>query len=129
MTMFRHLVNSLTETDVFPSLRLIQIGGEPVHAHDVTLYKQYFSSRCVFVNTLGLTETGPVCMYMIDKDTAITDAVVPVSYELEDMGVCLRDETGTEVATGEVGEIIVKSRFLASAYWQQPEKTEASFPP
>jgi non-ribosomal peptide synthetase component F len=38
MTMFRHLVTSLTETDAFPRLRLIQIGGEPVHAHDVALY-------------------------------------------------------------------------------------------
>jgi acyl carrier protein len=92
-------------------------------------YKKYFVSHCVFVTTLGLTEAGPVCMYFIDKDAAITDPVVPVGYELEDMEVLLLDEAGKEVARGEVGEILVKSRFLAAEYWHKPERTHAAFLP
>ncbi len=35
--------------------------------------------------------------------------------------------TGKEVASGQVGEIAVKSRHLASGYWQQPELTRSKF--
>jgi amino acid adenylation domain-containing protein len=128
-TVFRAFIQSLDDPAPFPRLRLIQPGGEPLSAQDVALYQRYFSPDCLLVNCLGLTETGPVCMYFMDKASPIPEAAVPVGYPLEDMEVLLLAETGQEVTAGNSGEIAVKSRFLASGYWGRPEAARAAFLP
>jgi amino acid adenylation domain-containing protein len=128
-TVFRAFIQSLDDPAPFPRLRLIQPGGEPLSAQDVALYQRYFAPDCLLVNCLGLTETGPVCMYFMDKASPIPEAAVPVGYPLENMEVLLLDETGQEVTAGNSGEIAVKSRFLASGYWGRPEAARAAFLP
>jgi acyl carrier protein len=39
------------------------------------------------------------------------------------------DETGREVGADQVGEIAVRSRYLALGYWRRPDLTEAAFIP
>jgi amino acid adenylation domain-containing protein len=128
-TVFRAFVQTLADPAPFPRLRLIQPGGEPLSAQDVALYHRYFAPDCLLVSCLGLTETGPVCMYFMDKASPIPDAAVPVGYPVEDIEILLLDETGREVVAGDSGEIAVKSRFLASGYWCRPEVTQATFLP
>src|SRR5215212_620714 len=52
-TVFRQFANTLTGREEFPELRLIRLGGEPVSAEDVQLYKRYFHSNSIFVNSYG----------------------------------------------------------------------------
>ncbi len=51
----------------FPHLRLLCIGGEPVYANDVEIYKKHFADECILVGRLGCGEAGKVSHYMIDK--------------------------------------------------------------
>jgi acyl-coenzyme A synthetase/AMP-(fatty) acid ligase len=55
--------------------------------------------------------------------------VVPVGYETQDNEDFLLDESGAEVGVHEIGEIVVKSRYLAPGYWRQPERTAQAFTP
>jgi acyl-coenzyme A synthetase/AMP-(fatty) acid ligase len=114
---FRVFVQTLTDPVAFPRLRLIQPGGEPLSGQDVALYQRYFSPDCLLVNCLGLTETGPVCMYFMDKASPVPEATVPVGYPVEDMEILLLDETGQPTVTADAGEIAVKSRLLAQSCW------------
>ena len=41
----------------------------------------------------------------------------------------LVDEAGRAVAKGEMGELVVKSPYIAEGYWRQPEETAAVFKP
>ena len=41
----------------------------------------------------------------------------------------LVDEAGRAVAKGEMGELVVKSAYIAEGYWRQPEETAAVFKP
>jgi hypothetical protein len=50
------------------------VGGEPVYQKDIDLYKRHFSPSCLFVNRLGLTETGSIRWYFIGQETAMTDS-------------------------------------------------------
>jgi len=125
-TIFRHAVHGLSGGDHFPAVRLIHIGGEPVFKSDVELYKQYFPDDCLFVSRYSISETQAVSYFFIDKDSAIEDRV-PAGYPLEGNEVAILDDAGKPVAPREIGEIAVRSPYLATGYWRQSELTRAKF--
>jgi amino acid adenylation domain-containing protein len=128
-TVFRHSVQNLKRNKKFSNIRLIHIGGEPVCKSDVELYKKYFSDHCILVNRYSISETQPVSYYFIDKQTEIKEERVPVGYPLEGSEVLLLDENGIAVGVNHVGEIAVRSPYLALGYWRQPELTQSKFLP
>lgn len=128
-TLFRHFASSLTGNERFADLRLIIIGGEPVIYKDVELFKANFDDRCKLVVRLAGTEMHRVRFFEIEKDTTIDENVVPVGYAVEDKDICLLDEKGNHVRPNEVGEIVVKSRFISPGYWRKPLMTAEKFTP
>jgi amino acid adenylation domain-containing protein len=128
-SLFRSLADVLDDVDQFPKLRLIRLGSEPVQKRDVDLYRKYFSSGCLLVNGLASGETQTTRFFRIDHNTEVPGSLVPVGYPVEDKTILLLDDTGKEVEAGEVGEIVVKSYYLASGYWRRPDLTEAVFQP
>jgi len=126
-TLFRTIVSSLTGAEEFPKLRLVILTGEPVLMRDVELYKKYFSPNCILGTGLGTSETGTVRVCSIDKDTDINNSTAPLGYAVDDIEIMLLDDAGAEVDTGNIGEIAVKSRYIAQGYWQN--LTKAAFKP
>jgi amino acid adenylation domain-containing protein len=128
-TLFRHFLSTLTGGERFPQVRLIKLSGEPVYRRDLELYQKYFSPDCIFVNSLGATETGQFSHYQVDKNTQITSSIVPVGYAVEDKDVLLVDDAGQPIGFNQIGEIVVKSRYLAPGYWRASDLTQAAFQP
>jgi len=128
-TLFRHFVDTLTGTENFPKIRLVKLGGEATLIRDVENYKKYFSSNCLLYASLGATEAGTFRNFIVDKNTEIENSTVPIGYAVEDMEVVLLDEAGVEVKNGNIGEIALKSEYLALGYWQKPELTQTVFLP
>jgi amino acid adenylation domain-containing protein len=126
-TLFRHFVDTLTGIEQFSQLRLIKLGGEATVRKDVELYKKYFPSSCVLCASLGTSETATFRNFIVNKNTKIDSSTVPIGYPVQDMEVLLLNEAGVEVDCGEVGEIAVKSKYLALGYWRNPELTKAVF--
>jgi amino acid adenylation domain-containing protein len=124
---FRQLAVALSDDDSLHRLRAIILSGAPMIGNDLELYKSRFPSSCVLLHLIGTTETGNVSSWTIDKTTRIVGAAVPIGYAMVDVEVVLLDDDRHEVAKGEIGEIAVKSRYLASGYWQKPELTRARF--
>jgi aryl carrier-like protein len=48
---------------------------------------------------------------------------------MEGYEILLRDENGEEVGANEIGEIVVKSGYLPSGFWNRPDLTESVFLP
>ena len=128
-TLFRHVASSLTGDERFPRLRLVNLGGEAVSQRDVELYRRHFSDDCVLVTTLAATETGTFRRYFVDKSTRIAGSHVPAGFPVEDKEVLLQDEQGNPVEANQVGEIVVRGRYLSPGYWRRPELTRAAFTP
>jgi len=126
---FRHFLDSLTGSETFPDLRLIALGSAQVTRRDVELYKERFSSNCILVDRLSTTEARTIRWHFINKKTHIDGDLLPVGYAVEDKEVLLVDETGAEVEPIEIGEIAVRSRYLAPGYWRRPDLTRAKFLP
>jgi amino acid adenylation domain-containing protein len=126
-SIFRELADTVLGDMTASSLRAVKLGSEPVSRKDVARFQGRFPPGCVFVNALSSTESGTIRQYRIDHDTRIEGDAVPVGYAMPDKEVMLLDETGAAVASGEVGEICVRSRYLALGYWGSPELTRQAF--
>jgi amino acid adenylation domain-containing protein len=127
-TPFRHFADTLTGKERFPHLRLIILGSETVSKQDIELYKKHFSPNCILVNRLGTSETTIFRHYFIDQETQVND-IVPIGYAVENKEVLLLDENKNEVGFNSVGEIAVRSQYIALGYWRKPELTYAAFLP
>jgi amino acid adenylation domain-containing protein len=126
-TVYRYVVSSLRTQNALLKLRLIVLGGEKVHKRDVELYKQHFAPACLLVNGLGPTESTVTLQYFIDHHTVITRQAVPVGFPVEDTEIVLLDSEGKPTAV--VGEIAIRSPYIALGYWRKPELTQAVFLP
>jgi len=128
-TVFRHFAENLIEKDVFPKVRLINLGGEATLKRDVELYRKHFSPHCLLRVSLASTEAQTISENFVDKETEINGSVVPPGYVAEDVEVLLWDENGAQVGANQIGEIIVKGRYLSLGYWRRPDLTQAAFQP
>ncbi|MBA3444946.1 MAG: non-ribosomal peptide synthetase [Gemmatimonadales bacterium] len=113
----------------FPDLRLIRLEGDRMSRRDWIVFRARFPEGCVLVNGLGATECGLVRQFFIDPAMPLADGVVPIGYPVEDMDVRVVDEVGRPVDVGQVGEIAVRSRYLAIGYHGRPDLTASAFPP
>ena len=69
----------------------------------------------------GLTETSPVIAVNTMKDGSVPGSVGPVLPNIE---LDIVDDTGKQVAQGEVGEIRVRGETVMKGYWNRPNETE-----
>jgi amino acid adenylation domain-containing protein len=127
--LFRELVATFTGAEEFPDLRIINLGGDRIYKSDVEIYKKYFSDTCIMTTGLGMSEAKIIRWFFIDKTTNLSHNYVPAGYAVDDMDVLLLDDNGNEVATGDVGEIVVRSRYMSPGYWRRPEETRQKFRP
>lgn len=127
--LFRALCETLTGEEKFPDLRLIRVASETVYKTDVELYKKYFSNGCIFATGLSMAETAYVRIFYVDRNTKIDGDEVPVGYAVKDKEVLLVDESGADLGFNQVGEIVVRSRYLSCGFWRRPELTQTKFKP
>ncbi|MDB9343170.1 amino acid adenylation domain-containing protein [Nodularia spumigena CS-586/05] len=125
-SLFRSLVEQLPEQKNFPDLRLMCLTGDMVTKKDVEIYQKYFSDKCQFLTSLGSTETGTSRYFIFDKNTSI-EKKVPLGYPVKGMKISLWDENHQEVGENEIGEIVVKSKYMALGYWRNPELSAKVF--
>jgi acyl-CoA synthetase (AMP-forming)/AMP-acid ligase II len=100
-----------------PSLRMLGAVGAPFH----TEHREELARRVpgVFHELYGLTEGF---MTILDKDQYATKPTsVGVPPPFFDMRIV--DESGRDVAVGEVGEIVGRSPLLMSGYYRRPDLT------
>jgi long-chain acyl-CoA synthetase len=75
---------------------------------------------CTLVEAYGLTETSPaVCINPMDLPEYNGAIGLPVP----STDVCVKDDSGTMLPIGEVGELCVKGPQVMRGYWQRPEET------
>jgi amino acid adenylation domain-containing protein len=114
---------------VFPRVRVVRLEGDQSGRIDVALFRRHFSSSCVLSNGLGTTETGLARRFLLGRDTPLAGDIVPVGDAVDDMDVTVLDDAGAPVEAGQVGEIAVRSNYLALGYWNRPDLTERAFAP
>ena len=102
-------------------LRLCFSAGEPLPVHIGEAWQQRFGLE--IVNGVGSTEMGHLYLTNLPGAVEYGTSGVPVKgYELR-----LVDDTGRDVADGEIGELIARGPTSAAGYWNQREKSRNVF--
>lgn len=126
-SVFREFASNPQQSPEDFYIRLVIFGGERVLTSDVELARKVFSNKIEFYTGLGSTETGTIRYFYIGPETKLEGKVVPIGYPVEGMEVVLADDDNSPVAPGDIGEITVRSRYIALGYWNNPTATQKVF--
>ena len=107
-------------------MRLIHLRSDKVHKSDIELCKNVLPPNCFIGTGLATTETALIAINLMDQDTKFSGEEVPIGFPVEDKEIFLIDDDGNDVGFDEVGEIIVRSKYLSPGYWNNPELTNPS---
>ena len=118
-TLFNGLLNTPGFDQVdFSKLHLTLGGGMAVQRAVADKWKQV--TGVTLAEAYGLTETSPaVCINPLDLRAYNGSIGLPVP----STSVCIKDDDGKLLPTGEVGELCVKGPQVMKGYWQRPEET------
>jgi len=123
-TLYRYFTGVLTGEDHFPGIRWVLLGGESLRAHDLELYKTYFTNAGL-VNVYGQTECTVSSFCVIGPQDTFDD--VTLGEPLEETKIFLMDEEGEMVEEMGVGEIVVACDYIAPGYWKDEENSQKVF--
>lgn len=126
-TVFRHFISTLTPADRFPSVRILRCAAEKLSREDVDSFNRHFEKNCRLRIGFGITETGNISQELIDHNTDLPAGMMLGGRLLEDMEVIITGEDGVWLPVGAVGNLAVRSRFLADGYWADPALTAQKF--
>lgn len=126
-SLFRSLYGALDEEEILETVRLVVLGGEATFTVDVEGFKKHFGEDCIFINGLGPTESTVTLQKLIDKSTQLLGNTVTIGEPVEETAVRLINAFGEDAQVYEEGEIVYESEYLAQGYFNDPEKTKASF--
>jgi long-chain acyl-CoA synthetase len=102
----------------FSNLRLTLGGGMAVQRAVAEKWKKV--TKCTLVEAYGLTETSPAaCMNPLDLPEYNGSIGMPIA----STDVCIQDDNGKVLASGEIGEICIKGPQVMRGYWQRPDET------
>jgi benzoate-CoA ligase len=104
-----------------PSLRLGLSAGEALPAHLGEAFRAKFGTD--ILDGLGSTEMLHIFVSQLPGSVRFGCTGMPVG----GYHVRIIDDDGQEAATGEVGDLHVCGPTSAQAYWQNPEKSAATF--
>ncbi|MCX6048592.1 MAG: non-ribosomal peptide synthetase [Chloroflexi bacterium] len=126
--LYRQLLDSLPADAYFPHLRLIEPSGR-IYRHDIERSWQYLSSEAVINSRFAASEIGRVTQLNLSPTTPLTSLIIPTGYPIPDVEIFLLNEAGQPAAAEEPGQIYVRSRYLSSGYWRDPELTSQVYQP
>ena len=110
-----------------PKLRFIFLGGERVKKQTVEQLRK-LAPNCRIINYYGATETPQgVSFIEYDKDLSGFGEYLPIGKGIPNFEIVVVDEEGEEVSIGEIGEICIRSEYLARGYLTEGKNTVTPF--
>jgi long-chain acyl-CoA synthetase len=118
-TMYGAMLHLPNRTDYdTSSLRICASGGAALPVELLRGFDEAFD--CKILEGYGLSETSPVASFNHpDKERKPGSIGTPI----EGVEMKVVDEDDNDLATGEVGEIVIKGHNVMKGYWNKPEAT------
>jgi long-chain acyl-CoA synthetase len=119
------LFNALMHTPGFAAVdfsRLVATIAGGMALQSSVAQRWHELTGCHVTQGWGLTEASPVgcCCKLVGADAAYNGSI---GLPLPSTEITVRDEAGTDLGIGAVGEICLKGPQVMRGYWQRPEET------
>jgi sugar O-acyltransferase (sialic acid O-acetyltransferase NeuD family) len=125
---FRQFLRTIPDELVFQSIRMVIMASEPLRAREVELFRQHFPVGSYLVNQVGTSESYNYRLYAMDHHSRVDAGAVPGGYAVsEAREILILDDGQRPLPVGHVGEIGVRSEFMAGGYWHNDALTSSRF--
>lgn len=104
-------------------LEKILFAGEAMPNKQLNYWRAHLPGA-LYANLFGPTETTDICTYYVVNRPFADEETLPIGRACDNCQVFVADETG---APADSGELYVRGPFLASGYYNDPERTRAAF--
>lgn len=122
------LPNSQVDRETFEHLRSLLISGDMLRWDDVSGWRERFGNHVELFNLYGPTEVTVIKLfYRIPETRAFGSTNVPVGRPIDDADVLVVDENDRVCASGEVGQIVILSPWLARGYLNGDQMSSQPF--
>lgn len=111
-----------------PVLRYVFFGGEQLNMHAVVQARRY-APGVTCVNFYGLTETPQAVAYYLVPDEMTGRPMMPIGRGIDGVQVLILRAARQLAGVGEIGEICIRTPYLASGYLGNEAMTQARFVP
>ena len=129
VALLRQWMSSLHGENLFPHLRILHLGGNAITRSDILRSRGLFSPDLVIEHRLSTTETSNITRNYVDAGTELPEHILPAGHPVEAKEILILDMAGRPLASGETGEIAIRSPLLVDGYWRRPELSRAAFIP
>jgi amino acid adenylation domain-containing protein len=100
------------------SLRLVRIGGDTTLWSDIALLRHWTSPGTSIQLIYAATE-APMMQWFVGESANGHEERIPVGYPLSGNALAVVDESGASVREGEIGELLVRSPYVALGIWSR----------
>jgi amino acid adenylation domain-containing protein len=128
-SLLRRLLNLDLGGASFPALRRVLVAGEPLLPVDVARWTRVFGDRIELVNLYGPSETTMTKLFYRVRPGDGELFAIPIGKPMPGATALAVDEQGHPCAPGQVGEVLIRTRFRAHGYWNRPDLTGQVFVP
>lgn len=109
-------------------LKTVLFAGEVMPNKWLNYWRDNLDKEIIYANLFGPTETTDICTFYVCKNRFEDDESLPIGVHCDNCDTFLIDENGKEVTSENViGELYVKSPFVASGYYDNMDKTKEAF--
>jgi amino acid adenylation domain-containing protein len=126
-SVLRHFRVTLDKNFRFPKLRVLLVGGETLYFNDVKLILPHLGKNAEIINIYASTEAYLARAYRMNRETVLKQNIIPIGYPIEGMEISIVNQDGEPCAINQVGEMILKSPYLARGYWRDKEQSDLHF--
>lgn len=118
-SLLRMLLRLPHARQAFGNMRVVRIGGDVTLSTDLALFREITPPSCRFFASFSSTETPAVFQWFVPHDWQTSGPRVPIGFPRPGIEFAVMGEGEQPVPPGEVGELWVRSRYLAVGQWQE----------
>ncbi|MCP5052999.1 MAG: AMP-binding protein, partial [bacterium] len=123
-SLFSYFTGTLADTETFPQIRLILLGGEPMRKHELDMCQKHFPNARL-ASVYGQTESSVNSIWLMNPDEPFNKLLIGTP--LDKTRIFLVNERGREVVPFENGEILVACPHISPGYWKNEQATKKNF--
>ncbi len=126
-SLLKQLIEVIEDSNCLNSLKYILLAGELLRGNDIKKFIQVFGSRIQLVNLYGPTETTLAKFFYRVNEDDVDRAIIPVGKPIKNTNALILNNEMLKCRNGSVGEIYIRTPFISSGYYKEPNMTKEVF--